>query len=91
LRTNGPSIYSTRAGPIAPRPWGVTTESKGQIYVHILDWQDDALLLPLHRPVKSAALITGASVPMRRVHDAIELTLPAAGADEWDRIVVLQK
>jgi hypothetical protein len=69
----------------------VTTESKGQIYVHILDWQDDTLFLPLRRPVKSAALITGASIPVRRVHDGIELTLPAARADDWDRIVVLEK
>ncbi len=91
LRANGSSIYGTRAGPIAPRPWGLTTESKGQIYVHILDWQDDTLFLPLRRPVKSAALITGASIPVRRVHDGIELTLPAARADDWDRIVVLEK
>lgn len=91
LRANGQSIYGTRAGPIAPRPWGVSTESKGQIYVHILDWQDATLVLPLNREVKSAALLSGQSLPMHRVHDGLELTLPAAHENEWDRIVVLQK
>jgi alpha-L-fucosidase len=91
LRINGQSIYGTRAGPITPRPWGVTTESAERIYVHILDWPDGTLLLPLRRAVKSASLMSGQSVAMRPVENGLELRLPAASADEWDRIVVLQK
>ncbi len=48
----GESIYGTRGGPITPRPWGVTTAKAGKVYVHVLDWPDEALLLPkLPKPV----------------------------------------
>jgi hypothetical protein len=36
-------------------------------------------------------LLSGQSLPMHRVHDGLELTLPAAQENELDRIVVLQK
>jgi Alpha-L-fucosidase len=78
-------------GPIAPRPWGATTESDAAIYVHVLDWQDAELVIPLHRIVKRATSIDGRTVPMRTVSGGLALTLPAANAETWDRIIVLQK
>ena len=36
----GESIYGTRGGPVSPRPWGVTTQKDGTVYVHILDWNE---------------------------------------------------
>jgi alpha-L-fucosidase len=89
LRANGESIYGTRAGPVTPRPWGVTTQSSGHIYVHVLDWHDPILSLPLHDSVRSARRLGGGSVGLRRTAAGIELTLPQTG--EWDRIIVLQK
>lgn len=47
LRTNGETIYGTEAGPVAPRCWGVTTRKGDKIYVHILDWPDEELFLPI--------------------------------------------
>jgi alpha-L-fucosidase len=91
LHANGKSLYGTRAGPIAPRPWGATTESKDAVYVHVLDWQDAELVIPLHRAVKRATSIDGSTVPMRAVSGGLALTLPAANAQTWDRIIVLQK
>src|SRR6185436_14802980 len=45
LERNGESIYGTRAGPVAPASWGVTTEKAGKIYVHVLDSPGDMLAL----------------------------------------------
>src|SRR5437763_1713138 len=45
LSTNGGAIYGTRAGPIAPRSWGVTTRRGDTVFVHVLDWSDRALAL----------------------------------------------
>jgi alpha-L-fucosidase len=42
----GASIYGTRGGPIPPQPWGVTTQKGDRIYVHVLNWRDENLLLP---------------------------------------------
>lgn len=47
LRTNGQAIYGTQAGPVEPRSWGVTTRKGDKVYVHILDWPDTELFLPL--------------------------------------------
>ena len=33
----GHTIYGTRGGPIAPQPWGVSTQTPEAVYLHILD------------------------------------------------------
>lgn len=42
----GETIYGTRGGPIPPQTWGVSTQKKGKVYVHIMNWSGDHLLLP---------------------------------------------
>src|SRR5258708_4010424 len=34
MAKNGEAIYGTRRGPIAPHPWGGTTEKRNPVYVH---------------------------------------------------------
>jgi len=92
LGKNGESIYGTRGGPITPRPWGVTTQRENNIYVHILDWQDTALLLPkLGRKIASAAMLgTGEKVEVVEADYGTVLRLPASAKDPVDNIVVLK-
>ncbi len=92
LSANGESIYGTRGGPIRPRAWGVTTQKGNRIYVHILDWQDAALLLPkLDRGVARAySMRTGEPVNVSDADYGIVLKLPAFPADDVDKIVVLE-
>lgn len=54
LKTNGETIYQTQAGPVAPRPWGVTTRRDDKVYVHIFDLADKALFLPIGERIRSA-------------------------------------
>jgi len=87
---NGESIYGTRGGPVTPRPWGVTTQTKSKVYVHVLDWQDNLLALPSLGNVTNARLLNGgASVPIEKVRDGVLLRLPKL--DSIDTIVVLDK
>jgi alpha-L-fucosidase len=92
LAKYGESIYGTRGGPITPRPWGVTTEKGNTIYVHILDWQDSALLLPkLGRQVESACMLaTGDKVEVVEADYGTVLKLPASARDPVDNIVVMK-
>jgi alpha-L-fucosidase len=92
LAKHGESIYGTRGGPITPRPWGVTTQKGNTIYVHILDWQDSALLLPkLGRQVESASLLTtGDKVEVVEADYGTVLKLPASAKDAVDNIAVLK-
>jgi alpha-L-fucosidase len=91
LADHGESIYGTRGGPIAPRPWGVTTRQGNRVYVHVLDWADRDLALPaLPRRVRSARMLHGgAPVPVRATSAGVTLSLPE-GAGDVDRVVVLE-
>ena len=88
----GDSIYGTRGGPVAARPWGVTTQRGAMVYLHVLDWNQPVLALAgIPRPVRSAKLMRdGSNVEFSRISGGIVLKLPEAQADEVDRIVVLE-
>ena len=92
LATHGEAIYGTRGGPISPRPWGVTTQKGDRVYVHVLDWADPELALPvLPRRVRDARLLVGgARVPFRVSPQGVTLTLPARPEGEVDQVVVLE-
>jgi alpha-L-fucosidase len=92
LEKNGDTIYGTRGGPIEPRPWGVTTQKGGEIYLHVLGVQDRALLLPrLGRAYASATLrATGEKVEIIEARDGTVLVLPSSATDPVDNIVVVK-
>jgi alpha-L-fucosidase len=90
MRANGESIYGTRGGPITPRPWGVTTQKPGKIYVHVLDWQDDLLALPKLPNVQSASLWpSGKTVEVKQDAAGTVLRFPSSDRDPIDTIIVL--
>jgi alpha-L-fucosidase len=92
LRANGDSIYGTRGGPITPRPWGVTTQKGGKIYVHVLDWSDDVLSLPKLPKIRKATLLaSGKAVEVKEIPGGTLLRFPTADRDPVDTIVVLEK
>jgi alpha-L-fucosidase len=91
LARHGESIYGTRGGPIAPRPWGVTTQKPDTVYVHVLDWADPELALPpLPRRVRAARLVgTTTAVVFRETADGIALRLPPRDAAVIDQVIAL--
>jgi alpha-L-fucosidase len=92
LQTYGTSIYSTRGGPVSPRSWGVTTQRGDTVFVHVLDWPDRLLALPIvgRRVTRATMLGSGAAVNFTQASDGLTLTLPSDGASEPDRVVVLR-
>ena len=92
LATYGASIYGTRAGPIPPRPWGVTTQRGDTVYVHVLDWTDPALSLPpLPARVRTAHLLDGGtSVRFSESADGVTLRLPPRAEGTVDQVIVLE-
>lgn len=73
MQTYGETIHGTRGGCISPHAWGVSTQKGNRLYVHILDWQDKALYLPLGRQkVKRVTdYLTGTPVPYQKSRDGI--------------------
>ncbi|NJD10554.1 MAG: alpha-L-fucosidase [Gemmatimonadetes bacterium] len=93
LQQYGPAIYGTRAGPVTPRPWGVTTQRADTVFVHVLDWADPALSLPpLPARVLHARELTGGRA-VRFVQSPAGLTIdlpPASAPASPDRVIVLE-
>jgi alpha-L-fucosidase len=92
LATYGRSIYQTRAGPVAPRPWGATTRRGDTVFVHVLSWPDRALALPtVGAHVRRASMLSGGeAVSFAETPAGITLTLPPRKQDEYDQVIVLE-
>ena len=91
MARGGAAIYGTRGGPLAPRPWGVTTWKADTVFVHVLDWADAELALPaLPRRVHGARTMDGVRVAFRETPAGIVLTLPPRAGSDIDRIVALE-
>jgi len=89
VRRNGESIYGTRRGPVTPRPWGVTTQRAGKIYVHVLDWPDPVLAMPDLKNIHSATVLaSGKPVRVVRSNGVTLVHLPEQ-RDPADTVIVL--
>ena len=47
MSANGETIYGKRGGLIEPHSWGVTTQKDNKLYVHVLNYNDKAIFLPI--------------------------------------------
>lgn len=85
LRANGETVYGTRAGVVAPHPWGVSTQKGDKLFLHILDLADLSLFVPMEGvKVKEAkTFASGKRVKVRAADGGYVLTLPerAEGVD----------
>ena len=91
MNVYGETIYGTRGGCIKPRPWGVTTQKGNKLYVHILDYQDRTLFLPLQgKKVKNALdFVSRAPLKMRKCEGGYLLTLPEVPTD-IDKVIEIE-
>lgn len=92
LDNYGETIYGTRKGPIEPHSWGVTTSKENKVYLHILNRQDEALLLPAFgKKVKSARIFKDKSpVKIIETKEGIILKLPKKEDKEYDLVIELE-
>jgi alpha-L-fucosidase len=92
LKLNGETIYGTKGGPLTAREWGVTTQKGNKVYVHILNWYDESLIIPTWgKKIKSAKLFSD-KTPVKFVQNeyGITLKLPKEKMDEVDTIIELE-
>lgn len=92
MQKYGEAIYGTRGGPVPPRSWGVTTQKQNKVYVHILDQEEKALLLPaLDKKILKASLFdTGETVELIENDLGLLLDLRKVKMKVVDLIVVLE-
>lgn len=78
LEANGETIYGTRNGLVAPHPWGVSTQKGNRLFIHILDYADKGLFIPLtsRRIAKARMYQDGTKVGFIATKDGVLLQLP---------------
>ena len=87
----GDSIHATTGGPFTPTREFVTTRAGRRVFVHVLSWDDETLVLPpLPRKVVACTALTGGHPTCRQTDDALEISLPAEQRNETDTIIVLE-
>ena len=85
----GETIYGTRGGDVEPHSWGVSTRKGNRLFIHVLDWQDKALYLPLKAKVKKAIqFVDGSSVAFSQDKEGVLLKFPKVPT-ETDYVVEL--
>jgi alpha-L-fucosidase len=87
----GESIYATRGGPFLPGDWGASTHRDKTIYVHVLKWPGDTLVLPaIPAKIVRASALTGNEANFVQSDKGVELSVSVAVRDEMDTIIALQ-
>ena len=83
-------IYGTRGGPFRPGPWGASTHKDNSIYLHILSWPEETLILPpLVQKIGDAVVLTGGEVAMTQSDDGISISIAPADRDPINTLVRL--
>lgn len=91
LGTHGESIYATRGGPFLPGSYGASTHRDNKIYVHVLNWPGDKLVLPnIPAKVLHASVLAGGAASFAQTENAIELSVAADQRSDMDTVVVLE-
>jgi alpha-L-fucosidase len=91
LAKYGDSIYATRGGPFLPGDWGASTHRDKTIYVHILKWPGQKLVLPaIAAKMIRATALTGGEVSCNQNENGIEISLPDSARNDIDTIVTLE-
>ena len=91
LAKYGESIYATRGGPFMPGDWGVSTRHGEIIYVHIMNWPTEKLILPtIPAKIVHVSVLNGGDATFTQTGSNVELFVPPADRDEIDTILALQ-
>jgi len=87
----GQSIYDTRGGPYLPAHYGTSTRRGSTVYLHVLDWPKDELVLPaLPAKVLRATVLNGSAVSFRQDSTRLALAVPGAARDDMDTVIALE-
>jgi len=91
LKENGATIYGTIAGPVSPMAWGVSTQKGKTVFLHVLDWQEEALLINNFSPAIEKIEFFKDKTPVKYDQEdyGLVLSIPRKKRDDMDTIIEL--
>jgi len=90
MKVNNSSVYGTRGGPYKPAPDYACTRKGSTIYLHLLNWDGDSVVLPaLPKHIVSTRLLGGGTAQVSQTSDAVTVTIPDNRHNAADTVVAL--
>lgn len=90
LAKYGRSIYETRGGPFKPTSWGASTHRGNRVYLHVLEWPGEEILIPqLPRKVVGSRLLTGGQVMISQRDEQLAVWVEEPSKRDIDTIIIL--
>ena len=87
----GDSIYGTRGGPYKPTKNVASTCKGNTVYLHILGWPHELLVLPiLPAKIVKSTVLTGGKASVKQTDAGVEITVPKSSRQKIDTIVALE-
>lgn len=91
LQKYGESVYGTRGGPYLPTTEYVSTRKGNTIFLHVMKWTGDTLVLPaLPKAVMTSTLLTGGTVKVDQAAGELRITVAEKDQQEVDTIVKIE-
>lgn len=88
----GSTLDGGLAGPFTAADWGGSMAKGNAIYLHVLEWPGETLILPplaLGRLITGNSVLTGGSATVTQSATGVSITLPAGNRDPIDTIIRL--
>jgi alpha-L-fucosidase len=91
LSKYGESIYGTRGGPWKPQKAVASTRKGNTVFLHVLRWDGESLVLPdIGRKVKQASLFGGGRAGVTQNDGKLVVGVPPAERDAVDTVIRLE-
>jgi alpha-L-fucosidase len=89
----GQTIYGTRGGPMKPQPWGVTTQSLNNIYIHLMyPYETENLFIPIKTKPRSVKIFgSDTEVKYIMTKDGISINATGLNISGPDTIIWVQQ
>jgi alpha-L-fucosidase len=91
LQQYGQAIYDTRGGPWIPSASVVSTRKDNVVYVLVLEWKGDSIVLPpLPRKIVRSSLLTGGTATVEQSDKCLTITVPPEARRDPITVVKLE-
>jgi alpha-L-fucosidase len=91
MKRNGESIYGTRGGPYRPGDFGSSTRKGDTVYVHVLKFTADSVVLPaLSKKVTGSSLLAGGAVQVEQNSQGLRISVAEKDRQIGDTVVKLR-
>jgi alpha-L-fucosidase len=91
MKQCGESIHGTRGGPYKPGAFGSSTRKGDTIYLHILKFTGDSVVLPaLPKKVVKSSLLAGGAVSVEQTATDLRIVVAPQDRQGGDTVVKLQ-